>query len=203
MAAMENLNLVEAEQLGLSFVGTPVLHDLSFILRPGLAFVRGGEGRGKSALLQLLAGSVAPGSGSLRCRAASTFLEDPGLPAHDAVTAGDWLASAGQRHPHWAAGAVPALLEEFGLLPHIDKPMFMLSTGSRRKVGLVAAAASGAELTLLDVPFAALDSASCRALVRVLADAAASDRRAWVLADYELPAGLVDVPLSAFIDLGD
>ena len=81
--------------------------------------------------------------------------------------------------------------------------MYMLSTGSRRKLGLVAAVAGRAQLTLLDGPFAALDSASCRFLVHLLADAAAHRQRAWVLADYEWPAGLDAACRIALIDLGD
>ena len=76
----------------------------------------------------------------------------------------------------------------------------MLSTGSKRKVWLAAACASGAPLTLLDEPFAALDKTSIRCLLGVLGDAAAQPQRAWVLADYVAPPG---VPLAWQLDLGD
>lgn len=79
----------------------------------------------------------------------------------------------------------------------------MLSAGSRRKAGLLAAAASGAELTLLDTPFAALDAASGRVLVQVLADARQSQTRAWVVADAQRPPELPGGSPMTFIDLGD
>jgi len=66
----------------------------------------------------------------------------------------------------------------------------MLSAGSRRKVLLAAAFASGAALTLLDMPFAALDASACRTLREVLADCADHPRRAFVVADYMAPAGV-------------
>ena len=66
----------------------------------------------------------------------------------------------------------------------------MLSAGSRRKALLAAALASGAALTLLDLPFAALDGAASRVLREVLQDCAEHPTRAFVLADYSVPAGV-------------
>lgn len=197
------MNLIEAEQLNVSWAGGTLLNGLSFSVRPGLTFVRGGEGRGKSTLLRLMAGSMEPGSGVIRRLARTTFHESPADPAHDQIPARAWLQALRPGLPGWDAGMVPGLVEAFGLAEHIDKPMVMLSTGSRRKVGLVAAAASQAQLTLIDTPFAALDAGSSRVLLQLLAEAAEGDRRAWVMADYELPPGLAGTRLSGLIDLGD
>ncbi|MEY8877526.1 MAG: hypothetical protein AB9M60_13530, partial [Leptothrix sp. (in: b-proteobacteria)] len=85
-------------------------------------------------------------------------------------------------------------------------PLFMLSTGSRRKVGLVAAAASGAALTLVDNPFAALDAPARQLWLQVLSEAAADRTRAWVVADHDVPtAWVASAPpaLAGVIDLGD
>jgi ABC-type nitrate/sulfonate/bicarbonate transport system ATPase subunit len=165
--------------------------------------VAGGEGRGKSTLLQLMAGTLKAQSGSLHRPASSVFFENPGNPDDDDTPARAWLASVRPRFVDWDVTRASEAIDGFGLADHIDKPMFMLSTGSRRKVGLVAALASGASLTLLDAPFAALDAASCRRLVNRLVQAAEDPRHAWVLADYELPAGLAGVPLAGRIGLGD
>jgi ABC-type transport system involved in cytochrome c biogenesis ATPase subunit len=197
------MHVIEAEQLSYGHGTAPLLKDLSFSIGPGLTLVRGGEGRGKSTLLRLLAGTAVASTGRL-CRVArTTFLENPADPAHDALAASAWLESLRAHLPAWDAPAAHSAAQEFDLKEHIDKPMFMLSTGSRRKVGLVGAVASGAELTLIDTPFAALDAASCRCLIQLLTQAAASTRRAWVVADYELPVGLAGVPLAGLIDLGD
>jgi ABC-type nitrate/sulfonate/bicarbonate transport system ATPase subunit len=61
----------------------------------------------------------------------------------------------------------------------------MLSTGSRRKLALVALLASGVTVTCLDQPFAALDAVSAGVLRDYLADAAEHTTRTWVVADYE------------------
>ena len=74
----------------------------------------------------------------------------------------------------------------------------MLSTGTRRKLLMAAALASGAQLTLIDEPVAGLDRASIRYLCQALADTAQAPDRALVVAHYEALDG---VPWRAVIEL--
>lgn len=194
---------VRAERLAFAHPGLTVLSDLSFEIRPGLAWVRGGDGRGKTTLLRLIAGELVPSAGTLERRVGTAYFERPDDPAHDAIVAKDWLAARQARLPGWQPEAAAHCIEALRLGEHLAKPMYMLSTGSRRKVGLVAAAAGGAPLTLVDMPFAALDAPAVRAVTGLLAEAAAQGERAWVVADHELPQALAGVALSALIDLGD
>lgn len=202
--------LVQAHHLAYTPPGQAVtlFRELSFALTPGLSLIRGGDGRGKTSLLRLIAGELAPGAGRLLRSAeaaACCSFEQPADPVHDPVLARAWLAErrAGRFAGSWLPALEVGLIEALDLSPHLDKPMYMLSTGSRRKLGLVAAAASGAPLTLLDTPYAALDARSGRVLSELLAEAADSKRRAWVIADYALPAGLDGIALAALIELGD
>jgi energy-coupling factor transporter ATP-binding protein EcfA2 len=78
--------------------------------------------------------------------------------------------------------------------------MYMLSTGSKRKVWVAAAFAAGAAHTLLDDPFAALDQPSIRFVLGLLQEVASDPMRAWLVADYQAPAGL---SLASVIDLPD
>ena len=92
-------------------------------------------------------------------------------------------------------------LQGFGLGPHLAKPLFALSTGSRRKVWLAAALSAGCTLTLLDEPTAGLDTPSVAYLVRALTDCAAWPGRAVVVASgvplEGVPlAGVVALPLA-------
>ena len=87
------------------------------------------------------------------------------------------------------------------MTPHIDKPMYMLSTGSKRKVWLASALASGRALTLLDEPTSALDAGSVRCLWRVLGERVNTGERAIVIASAEridqVPlAGTIELPLA-------
>jgi energy-coupling factor transporter ATP-binding protein EcfA2 len=66
----------------------------------------------------------------------------------------------GERYPQFDHALLPALTEGLSLTPHLEKKLFMLSTGSKRKVYLAAAFAARATLTLLDDPYASLDRAS-------------------------------------------
>ncbi len=92
------------------------------------------------------------------------------------------------------------LLAGFSLSDHLEKPLYMLSAGTRRKVWLSAAFASGAPLTLIDEPFAALDLPAKDFLTALLHDAAEHSARAFVVAHFE-PLG--DVPVVQVVDLGD
>ena len=178
---------------------------------PGVSWVGGGEGRGKSSLLRCLAGELMlPGShlqigstvlsSDLAGYRAQVFWMDPRTTAHDQVRGAEFLAHTAQRYPAWNAALLADLTVALDLTPHLEKSLYMLSTGSKRKVWLAAALASGAALTLLDEPFAALDRSSIRSVLDLLREAASQPQRAWVVADYEAPPG---VPLAQHIDLGD
>ncbi len=140
----------------------------------GLNAVVGEEGSGKTRLLRLL------------CEMQNDALWlDLRLPAHDALTPEEVWATLQSQYPRWNEKLCRALCEALGLAEHLGKQLFMLSTGSRRKVGLIALLASGAKFTCLDQPFAALDQASIGVLCKVLNDMARETSRAWLVADYE------------------
>ncbi len=193
--------------------GSPLFNRLNFDIRSGLTFVRGGEGRGKTALLRLLSGVLQADAGTLEwetpagasghAAAAQVFRADFDADFDGSTSVRDWLQQQSAHHSRWDSLLLDELLEGFGLAEHLDKQLHMLSTGSRRKVVLAAAFASGADLTLLEKPFAALDARSRGLLAELLQEAAGHPGRAWVLADYELPAALEGTALAAVIDLDD
>lgn len=180
---------------------------------PGITWVRGGESRGKTTLLRLLAGELIAQAGDLQINGIflgnqadayrrQMFWTHTRSDAFDQVSPLDYLASLGTRYPAFDPDAVAPLLAALSLDEHQHKPLYMLSTGSKRKVWLAAAFACGAPLTLLDEPFAALDKGSIRFVIERLAKEVAQpgSKRAWLIADYVVPDGL---PLAAVIDLGD
>jgi ABC-type multidrug transport system ATPase subunit len=177
---------------------------------PGITLVQGGEGTGKTSLLRLLAGDLAAQAGAFRIGAADlagrpqayreqVYLADPRADTYDQLSPRAYLAALQARCPRFDARLVDGLIDGLSLAEHQHKPLFMLSTGSRRKVWFAAAVASGAPLTLLDDPFAALDRRSIGFVCEVLRQAACEPARIWLLADYEAPAG---VSLSSVINLG-
>lgn len=185
--------------------------DWSAHIPPGVTLLRGGDGRGKTTLLRLLAGDLPADAGQLQIKGIALaeqlaayrqhlFWTDPRSDAFDAVTALDYFSQQAGGYPLFDRQALNDMVQGLALAPHIDKPLYMLSSGSKRKVWLAAAFASGAALTLLDEPFAALDKPSIGFVIERLRDASKHTQRAWVLAHYEAPAGL---PLAATLDLGD
>ncbi len=184
---------------------------LDLQLQPGVTWVGGGDGRGKSSLLRMIAGDLPVPGSSLQLAGVSwqsqpavyrqhAFWMDPRTTAWDATEVQNFLHKSSRQWPSWDSALCADLVAALGLQEHLHKPVYMLSTGSKRKAWIAAACASGAALTCLDEPFAALDRASIRTITELLQDAAAHSTRAWVVADYVAPAG---VPLVATVDLGD
>ncbi|WP_442763807.1 ABC transporter ATP-binding protein [Malikia spinosa] len=129
-------------------------------LRPGLTLVRSDDDSDMSHLLRLLSGTVKPRSGQLQwllhSRPVSTtelerlvFWADPADRSQDQVSVSAYWQQLRGRYPRWNDAMLDELQVELGLTPHLDKALFMLSTGSRRKVAPAAALAGGAALALL------------------------------------------------------
>ncbi len=92
------------------------------------------------------------------------------------------------------------LIEGLGLQPHLAKPIYMLSSDTKRKVWLAAAFSAGASVTLLDDPFAALDKASVLFVTRQMQRAALDPNRALIVTHYD---DLDGVALARTIDLDE
>ena len=175
-----------------------VIQDLNFDWPAGLSWICGDEGSGKTTLLRLLAGDLEPLSGQVMRPAGGVFWTDLQGAKHDAISVQDCWQQCQSHCPHWDAPLLQDLAEELDMAQHRHKPLYMLSTGSRRKVGLIAALASGASVTLLDQPFSALDQRSVLTIKAFLEEAAHAATRAWIVADYEAPN---DLPLARVLQL--
>ncbi|RYY53807.1 MAG: ATP-binding cassette domain-containing protein [Comamonadaceae bacterium] len=198
--------VLHVRDLQIAFDGeAPLVRQWQADIGCGLTLLHGDTGSGKSTLLRVLAGeqpaargtlalphamlhAAAPGAPSAWRR--QVFFVDPGTQAFHTLTVQDCVARLRADDDGFDAAHWEALADAFGLAPHRDKGMHMLSTGSRRKVFLACALASGRPLTLLDEPGAALDAASVRALHAALEDVARESRRIVIVASGEAWAGL-------------
>ena len=194
--------LLRIEDLHFAWPGGPALFSgLQVALPAGLTWLTGEDGSGKSTLLALAAGALLPQRGRL-CAAGvwhdqepqryrqQVFRIDPMTEVHDALSAASYLEGLAAHWPHLSAAALDDLTEGFDLRAHLHKPIYMLSTGTRRKLWLSAAFAAGAPVTLIDQPFAALDKPAIGFLTELLQDVQHHPRRAWWVADHAVAAGL-------------
>ena len=167
---------------------------LSFSLRAGQALaVEGANGAGKTSLLRMVAGFLAPVSGTIR-------LTDGGKDIGDAEERGKFAGWLGHQDAlkgpitvaeqllffarlyksplrPAAQGTSPAsageenidtALEQVGLTRQRDLPCRYLSAGQRRRLALARLIVSASPLWLLDEPFAALDAAGKGLIARLM-----------------------------------
>lgn len=173
-------------------------------LKPGINVLLDEAGNDASPWLALLTGYAAPGSGHVHCCGlnshphcgtyqAQVYWHNPRLELQDReITAQRWLQATAQRWPQWHDAAWQAHCEGFQLAPHLGKPLCHLSTGTLRKLGIAAALASGARLTVIEEPVAGLDAESIRYLSQALdvlgEDLASSpDEPRWIIVAHWEP----------------
>jgi heme exporter protein A len=176
MGALPPLDSVEAEGLACVRGGRPVFRDVSFRVKRGAALVvEGPNGSGKTSLLRLLAGLLAPAGGTISFSGA-VDREERGkfvgwLGHHDGakpqLTPAESLRFFARLYGA-AADAVPSLLELVGLARAADLPCQYLSAGQKRRLALARLKLCGRPLWLLDEPLASLDTSGKSLLLGLL-----------------------------------
>ena len=187
--------------LSFGYGDQPLFEKWSTHLSAGLTWIQGDEGSGKSTLLRLMSGTLSAQAGGLSINGVSlndradaycsqVFWTEPRSEVFDSMSPMEYFDTLRPKHPQFNTGLLASLQEALDLNPHLSKKLYMLSNGSKRKVWLAAAFASGAALTLIDDPFAALDQPSIKVIRQLLEDAANQTTRTFVVANYEVPEGL-------------
>ena len=147
--------------------GRLLFEGFSLTLKPGeAALVTGPNGVGKSSLIRIAAGLLAPAAGTLEVEGTRALLAeaaalDTEQPLASAV--GFWAGLDGGR------ARVPEALDAVGLGTLAEVPVRMLSTGQRRRAALARVVAGGADIWLLDEPVNGLDAASTALLEALVA----------------------------------
>ncbi len=137
--------------------------DLSFALGAGEALqIAGANGTGKSSLIRIAAGLLAPLAGHIECSGAIGLVDErPALDPH---------LPLGQALALWQRidGAADNEAARLGLAPLMEVPVRYLSTGQKKRAALARLIGQQARVWLLDEPLNGLDARGI-ALVEELA----------------------------------
>ena len=151
--------------------GRILFSGVSFDLAPGdAAIVTGPNGVGKSSLIRIATGLLAPFEGVVACDADKALLtEASALDADRTLRAAlhFWATLDPAEDPDARVSRALAALDLDTLA---DIPVRLLSTGQRRRAGIARVVASGAAVWLLDEPANGLDTGSVARLEAVIAD---------------------------------
>lgn len=163
---------------------------------PGLCWLRGPNGVGKSTRLKLLAGALAPQYGTASLNGVD-LLKNPLAyrretawvgaepPPFEHLSPAELFGFLGTLYPRADARQWAAHVEGFGLAPFLRQPLRRLSTGTQHKAALAAALALRTTLLLLDEPLNALDQASLEYWQGCMSAAAQSDQRLMLIVSHE------------------
>ena len=153
---------ITAEHLQKSYGENCVLRDLSFTLKAGGRYLlMAPSGAGKTTLLRILTGITKADEGSVQGlkgqQAGMVFQEDRLCEEYSAVT--NIMIAIGRKNRKGSTLRQQIVQEAERILPAdcLNKPVKELSGGMRRRVCLLRAVLSDAQLLVLDEPFNGLD----------------------------------------------
>jgi heme exporter protein A len=143
---------------------------LSLTLDRGDAlWLRGPNGAGKSSLIRLAAGLLGAAAGTVERRERVALIDE----------------------------ASDRAMDDMALTPLADVPVAMLSTGQRKRAGMVRVIASGAPIWLLDEPANGMDDAAQARLIAAIAKHRANGGAVLLASHFAL-----GIPDLAELDMG-
>lgn len=199
---------VQVDGLGFHFDRRTVFAGFSMTLGPGITWLRGVNGKGKTTLLRLLAGALAPAAGTIRLdgldsegdslgyrlRSFYCGADTPELPW---LTVREFLDLHMALYPAADVGLLNAQLKAFGIMDTLLQAVTTLSLGQHKKLQLALALTLPVSLLLIDEPFNGLDAAAMGYLRGQLTERAQAGEMCIVLTSHLEP----NVPLERVLDL--
>jgi ABC-type multidrug transport system ATPase subunit len=162
-----------------AYPGRALLDNWSHAFDPGITWIQGANGRGKSTLLKLIAGALVPRSGSLKIGQVDAILQPidyrrcvfwcgSGDLPFGHLTPREYFGFVAGLYPGFEPASLFQHVEGFSLAPFLDNRIQTLSAGTQRKTWLSAALAAKTPVLLLDEPVSALDAEAVNYLAGIL-----------------------------------
>jgi len=184
---------IEVQHLTVSYGPSPALLDVSFTIPPGqLVGVIGPNGSGKSTLIKSILGFVKPDFGDVllfgepteNAKGRVAYVPQRGSVDWDfPITVREVALMGRYGHRAWWANMTKEdyaladqALEQVRMSDFRHRQIGQLSGGQQQRVFMARALAQGAEILLLDEPFAGVDAATERAILDVLERTKAAGR---------------------------
>jgi zinc/manganese transport system ATP-binding protein len=179
------MSVVRVDDLALRFGERTLFEGLGFELEPGeLLAVLGPNGTGKTSLIRILLGLLAPSAGTVaiegcppreRCHRIG-YVPQQRVFDRDLVLRGRDLVRLGLDGHRWGIGwfnsvdraRVDAVLDEVGAAGYADAPVGRLSGGEQQRLRVAQALVADPVLVLADEPLLSLDLAHQRGVVDLL-----------------------------------
>lgn len=167
--------MLRIHNLGKRYGDTTIFEGLTRTFPAGCVALCEEESTGKSTLLNAIAGALTPDSGEIwidghsltqspeKARSRLAYVPHDCL-IHPARTGREHLARAALEKQVEMDDEAWGLARRLGLEPHLDKPFEQMSTGTRRKVFLTAAALGNPAVIIADGPSDGLDRQARTAL---------------------------------------
>jgi heme exporter protein A len=189
------VSILAVEALTIARGGRPLVGDLSFALAAGEALhLRGGNGVGKTSLLEVLSGLRRPAAGRIAVTPDSAGLHWLGhknalnLALTPAENLEFWCGLNGRA----ATGLVP-VLEQLGVARVRHRPCRTLSAGQKRRSALARLLLEHRPLWLLDEPLDGLDAQGLELFAVLLKSHLDRHGAAIITSHQPLPAGVSGV----------
>ena len=178
---MNQRTAVVLQEISKSFHGKPVLQGFSASFGPHIYVLTGANGSGKTTILNMIAGIIAPDGGSISINGRSVrdqketiFLAPASTPAISWLTGNEFISFVANLYRQTSHNEQfrKYVVDKLGLAGSMDKPLSALSAGTGKKVLLTSALVANPQIVLFDEPTNELDRESVQAFIAILKEEA-------------------------------
>jgi ABC-2 type transport system ATP-binding protein len=162
----------------------------------GLTWVRGHNGCGKSTLLQILGGALKPMAGRLNIGSIDESMNAleyrknvywcaPNNIAFDHLKPLEYFGFLLGLYEAFDKSVISEFVNAFNLSSFLNQRISKLSSGTQKKIAVMAALAVNTQVVLLDEPLATLDQAALQVVRDFLVKAAIEKNQTGILTSHE------------------